>query len=271
MTDLNTNLPTAMYGVVDRVSSGNNLDQSCEEINNLGYTVIKSGYSESDIKEYARLFDKARVSYIQKYGESRLKNINEIHTVRAPFLIEKSFLDIALNQNLLDLLRLIFSGVFILNQTNGVINPPKENYNQRAWHRDIPYQHFVSSKVLSANALFCIDDFTLTNGATAVIPCSHKSEIFPSEEYINRHAIQVEAKAGDIIVMNSMLYHGGCRNSSDKERRAINHIYSLPFFSQQINLPSNLNEADFDELHKVILGFKYNEPHSVEDFLRLRG
>ena len=271
MTKLNSNLPRVAYGVLKSEPSGDELDLAVEEITTLGYTIISSAYTESQITEYARLFEETRTAYVNKFGAARLTNIDENHTIRAPLLIEKAFLDIALNKNLIGLLGKLFSGAFILNQCNGVINPPGEDYSQSAWHRDLPYQHFVSSKVISANALYCIDDFTLDNGATAVIPSSHKAENFPSDDFISRHATQIEARAGEIIVMNSMLYHGGCRNNSNNERRGINHIFSLPFFKQQINLPANLDETDFEEPHRTILGFKYNEPHSIEDFLRSRG
>ena len=266
----NKNLPSSSYGVVQSAVCNNDLERACEEVLNLGYTVISSGYSNSIVKNYGIQFNKTREAYITKYGESFLKDINEFHTIRAPLFSERSFVDLALNDNLTSLLRRILDGIFILNQSNGIINPPKLKYSQGSWHRDLPYQHFVSSKPLSANALFCVDDFTIENGATAVIPGSHKSEAFPSEDYINRHAIQIEANAGDIIVMDSMVFHGGCKNNSNKERRGINHVYSLPFFKQQINVSKNLNEKEFSENHKEILGFKYTEPQSIEDFLKLR-
>lgn len=270
MNDTNKNLPSSTYGVAQNVSNINDYDRKCEDIKNLGYTVISSGYTESTIENYQILFNKTRESYINKYGESFLKEINEYHTIRAPLFYEKSFIDIAVNEHLTKLLKALFDGIFILNQSNGVINPPIEDYNQGAWHRDLPYQHFVSSKPLSANALYCVDDFTIENGATAVIPASHKSEAFPSKDFINNHAIQIEARAGDIIVMDSMVFHGGCKNNSDKERRGINHVYSIPFFKQQINIPNNISEAGLNEQQKEILGFKFKEPQSVDHFFKSR-
>ena len=50
----------------------------------------------------------------------------------------------------------------------------------------------------------------------------------------------VEAKAGSIIVFDSMLYHRGGRNTSGRPRLGINHIFVLPFIKQQIDLPSAL-------------------------------
>ena len=40
-------------------------------------------------------------------------------------------------------------------------------HHQSAFHRDLPYQHFTSSRPIAINALFCADEFTNENGATA--------------------------------------------------------------------------------------------------------
>jgi len=87
----------------------------------------------------------------------------------------------------------------VLNQQNGVINPPhSERYNQGAWHRDLPYQHFVSSRPLAINALFCLDQFTIENGATKVLPASHRQEAFPSDDFVQSQATPVTAPAGSL-------------------------------------------------------------------------
>ncbi len=160
--------------------------------------------------------------------------------------------------------------VYILNQQNGVINPPQETYNQGAWHRDLPYQHFITSKPLAINALFCVDDFTFENGATFVLPASHKSENFPSSDYIQRNAIQVEAKAGSFIVLDCMLFHSGGFNKTCFERRAVNHVYNIPFFKQQINIPMNMEDTHLSAEERDILGFSYVEPGSISDYLSKR-
>ena len=161
-------------------------------------------------------------------------------------------------------------GKFILNQQNGSINPPQESYNQGAWHRDLPYQHFVSTKPLAINALFCIDDFTFQNGATFVLPASHKSEAFPSEKYIRKNAIQVEAKAGSFIVLDSMEFHTGGFNKTNLERRGVNHLYTIPYFKQQINIPRNLKNVDLSDEEKDILGFGCMEPESISGYFSTR-
>ena len=87
------------------------------------------------------------------------------------------------NVNILNLVRRIILGTFTLYESQGVINPPGEEYSAGKWHRDFPYQHFTSSTI-GVTSLYCVDDFTISNGATAVIPASHRSAAFPSEDYV---------------------------------------------------------------------------------------
>ena len=165
---------------------------------------------------------------------------------------------------------MLIHGKFILNQQNGIINPPRADYNQGAWHRDFPYQHFVSSRPLAINALFCVDDFTIENGATYVLPASHKSGPFASKTFVERHAVQVVAKAGSFILLDCMLFHAGGFNQSSRPRRAVNHVYNIPYFKQQINIPLNLGAAGLSSQAKEVFGFTFQEPGSVADYLAQR-
>lgn len=271
MTTMNT-IPAASYGILQQNQSGSALDEAAEQVRNLGYAIIDSGYTASELQGISEEFNRTRAHYIETHGESKLKSLNEFHTIRSPLTHGgEAFLKLALNENLLSILKNLISGKFILNQQNGIINPPQETYNQGAWHRDLPYQHFVSTKPLAINALFCVDDFTFENGATFVLPASHKAEAFPSSNYVQRNAVQVAAKAGSFILLDCMVFHTGGFNQTHAARRAVNHIYNIPYFKQQINIPMNMMQRDkLSAEVKDILGFNYMEPASIADYLATR-
>lgn len=265
------NIPSASYGILQQNLSDSALDEAAEQVRNLGYAILDSGYTTSELQSISGEFNRAREQYIEAYGESRLRSLNEFHTIRSPLTHGgEAFLGLALNDQLISLVRKLIPGKFILNQQNGVINPPQETYNQGAWHRDLPYQHFVSTKPLAINALFCVDDFTFENGATFVLPASHKIEDFPSENYVRKNAIQVEAKAGFFIVLDCMVFHAGGFNKTNLERRAVNHLYNIPYFKQQINIPMNMTSSNFSPEVRDILGFTYAESTSISDYLSKR-
>lgn len=263
--------PSAAYGILQQNQVESIFDEAAEKVRNLGYAVIDSGYGITELQNITTEFDVAYNRYVNTYGESRLKEINEFYTVRALLTHGgEQFLQLALNKNLHAVLERLIQGKYILNQQNGIINPPKETYNQGLWHRDLPYQHFVSSKSLAINALFCLDDFTVANGATFVLPASHTSEGFPSANYIRENAVQIEACAGSFILLDCMVFHAGGFNKTTLPRRAINHVYNIPYFKQQINLPKSLNNDQLTNTEKDLLGFNSLEPSSIADYLLSR-
>jgi hypothetical protein len=154
-------VPATAYGVLQQNTCNSIFDQAAEQVRHLGYGTIDSGYTSQEVKLISEQFNCARENYIEQYGEDKLRELNEYHTIRSLLTHgSEEFIRLALNDNLILVLKKIINGMFILNQQNGVINPPNEIYNQGAWHRDLPYQHFVSSQPLAINALYCVDDFT---------------------------------------------------------------------------------------------------------------
>ncbi len=262
-------IPESVYGILRQDKCDEGQSEIAEEIRRLGYAVLDPGFSSHEIESIARQFDLIHQSYVEHYGADRLTNLDEINTVRVPFAQSggERFLELATTPILLELISSLIDGKFILNQQNGIINPPKQRYNQGSWHRDLPYQHFVSSSPLAINALYCVDDFTVENGATFVLPSSHKVSAFPSFHFVQSNAVQVEAKAGQFIVLDCMMFHSGGSNRTDKPRRAINHVYTIPFFKQQIRLPGLVSVESLTEQAKDILGHSYKEPLSVEEYL----
>lgn len=269
---MNTNpVPEKFYGVSLRHQHAAPFDDVIEQVANLGYAVLDGGYTADQLGVISQAFDATRARYIAKYGEELLKSTNEYNTMRAVLTHgDEELFQLAFNENLMTVLKKLIHGKFILNQQNGVINPAQQTYNQGAWHRDIPYQHYVSSRPLAFNALFCVDDFTLQNGSTWVLPASHLKESYPTQHYSARNAVQVEAKAGSFLLLDCMIYHAGGYNQTSKARRAVNHVFTIPMFKQQINLPNNMPARELTAEQREILGFSYAEPPSIDAYIESR-
>lgn len=263
--------PTCSYGILEQETSSTALEAVAEQVRNLGFGILDGGFSPSELEEISDEFERTRARYIREHGEAKLRALGEFHMIRAPLTHGgDAFLDLALNARLLSAINMLIPGKFILNQQNGVINPPQETYNQGAWHRDLPYQHYVSSRPLAVNALFCIDEFTPENGGTLVVPASHKSESFPSDNFVVANAMQTSAPAGSYILLDCMVFHRGGFNRTESERRAVNHVFNIPYFKQQINLPNNLDDRELSDDQKEILGFNFQEPETINAYLASR-
>jgi ectoine hydroxylase-related dioxygenase (phytanoyl-CoA dioxygenase family) len=80
------------------------------------------------------------------------------------------------------------------------------------------------------NTVWLLDDFTLDNGSTRMIPGSHKWGTRPQEVLDDPMAphpdeVLLTGRAGGVAVMNAHLWHGGTANRSTAPRLAMHGFY----------------------------------------------
>ncbi|MBU0720405.1 phytanoyl-CoA dioxygenase family protein [bacterium] len=239
------------YGRLKQVDYNSKVDLYVEEIKNNGFTIIEGLLDEDELLQYRKKIDAIYKIQETEFGKDRLHSIQETNVCRMPLKYDDYFINIATKDTVLNIVEKFLGRYFILNLQNAIINTPKEEHHQSAWHRDLPYQNFVISNPIAINALFCIDDFSAKTGGTLVVPYTHKMEVLPSDEYIQKNSLTVHAKAGSVVIFDSMLFHKAGYNTSDIIRRAVNHIYSVPIMKQFYDFPKAL-EGKFSD--NVFLG-----------------
>ena len=259
---------SSTYGIRERATADDAADRHAERIRLVGFTVIDSGLSPAEVAYVSSRIDALLETQIAAAGGlDRLAEIGEQETARCCLAYDDAFLGLATNRAVLDVCRRLLGDYFVLMQQNAVINPPGRAHTQTAYHRDLPYQHFVSSRPLAVSALFCADAFTRVNGATVVLPGSHKMEQFPSEATMRDVESPLEAPAGSYLVFDSMLFHRAGANTSATVRRAVNQVFALPFIAQQISLPDALGGKYSDDPEVArLLGYGSAPVRSVEEW-----
>jgi len=257
---------TSSYGIVERAASGTDADQHAERIRVSGVSVVPGGYSPDEVAYLSRRIDALLVEQAARAGGiETLAEIGEHETLRCCLVHDEAFVRLASNARVMDVCRQLLGDYIVLMQQNAIVNPPGRAHRQTACHRDLPYQHFVSSRPLAISALFCVDPFTRENGATIVLPGTHKIEQFPSETLAAEIEQPVEAPAGSFLLFDSMLFHRAGHNGSSMPRRGVNHVYTLPFIAQQISLPDVLGGryADDPALSRLF-GYQTKPAPSIE-------
>jgi ectoine hydroxylase-related dioxygenase (phytanoyl-CoA dioxygenase family) len=88
---------------------------------------------------------------------------------------------------------------------------------------------------LAVNAIWALSDFTEANGATHIVPGSHRFDHSPP--YGGGHAtVQATMRAGSVMLFDSALWHHGGTNASDARRYALSCYYCAGWMRQQENL-----------------------------------
>ena len=114
---------------------------------------------------------------------------------------------------------------------------------------------------LGAATVWAIDDFTEENGATVVIPGSHKWD----DDRVGQRdeAIPAVMPAGSVIFFLGTTWHGGGQNRSDAARFAVTHQYCEAYTRQQENYLLELSKDTVRDLSselKALVGYSIYPP-----------
>lgn len=86
------------------------------------------------------------------------------------------------------------------------------------------------------NVTWCIDDFTADNGATQVVPGSHRWNRSPTDADSRIEPVTLEAPAGSVFAFDSRIWHRtGANTSGQRTRAAIFPFYTTPVYRTQEN------------------------------------
>ncbi|MCH9674232.1 MAG: phytanoyl-CoA dioxygenase family protein, partial [Gammaproteobacteria bacterium] len=106
--------------------------------------------------------------------------------------------------------------------------------NAQDFHRDDGYYPLPRPHMpLSINTMWAIDDFTLENGATMLIPGTHL--IADSHPPPAAPVVQAEMAAGSVLVWDGSLFHAGGANKTNAARLGVTNIYARAWLRQQEN------------------------------------
>ena len=114
---------------------------------------------------------------------------------------------------------------------------------------------------ISVSAIWAIDEFTAENGATEVIPGSHRwGDEVPRADHAD--VVKVVMPAGSVVVFAGTLWHRGGANRSDRPRLAITPQYCEPWARQQEQqiLSVGRRAAQYSERIQSLLGYSIHPP-----------
>lgn len=103
------------------------------------------------------------------------------------------------------------------------------------WHRDLPYLEHSTPNLITA--MICLDEMTAANGATVVMPGTHRvphesvtdaDTDIPEEKLPPGERMTVCCPAGSLVLFHVNIIHGGGANRTDHPRRNVISIWAGP-------------------------------------------
>lgn len=117
---------------------------------------------------------------------------------------------------------------FFLAQVEG--REPLPGGGEQALHRDYSAQR-PGDTVL---AIVFLDDYGPANGATRIVPGSHRRADIDCSD--TSQAVQLSGRAGDVLVFDADLVHAGSLNVSGARRRSLLITYfAEPLYATHLN------------------------------------
>ena len=122
---------------------------------------------------------------------------------------------------------------------------------------DVIYPIRIPGMDWQISAMWALEDFTVENGATRVIPESHlRQQFFDPPE---REPVQAVMSKGSVLFYLGSVLHGGGANKSDKPRAGLINTYSLGWLRQEenqyLNVPREIAES-YPEHIKKLMGYQ---------------
>jgi hypothetical protein len=232
------------------------VDQSWAVLQEQGYVIIEGAIDDATCDAVGRavapLLDATGRNAFEGHLTRRLYSV--LTKTRAVDALVEAPLVLALLDRLLQpgyLLSQLQVIELLPGETEQLLHPDDGFY---AWPRPRP--------PLGAATVWAIDDFTADNGATVVIPGSHRwgQDRVPTDADERVAAVM---PAGSVVLFLGTLWHGGGANRSHRPRLAVTAQYCEPWLRQQESFLLSVDRATARRLSpqlRSMIGYSIHPP-----------
>ncbi len=208
-------------------------DRHVREIEETGYSIMEGAVTEAFCDEIV-----AEIERLEGSGPASLQGNPFVgyKTVRYFDLLNRGEIwqRVATHPHLLPVLRGVLGPDMLLSTMGTAVIAPGER--AQPIHRDDElYDMSMPHKPLVCNTMWALTDFTEDNGATRIVPNTHRlpESPDPAGTYPSFPAVMPK---GSVCFVSGTCYHGGGANRSDQRRWALTINYCAGCMRQQENL-----------------------------------
>ena len=226
------------------------IDTYLQDLNIKGYTILKN-LVDADV------CDKMK----QTLDLPSELSLDEIQVRRGDLLKrDPIFASALLHSEVLEVLRhYLHPHMKCATWSSNTLYPNHHSSEDYHWHVDYPYHDMTapwSITPMSAQVVWCLDDFQQDNGATHIIEGGHRQGTFPTSTNIqNMKRTTLIAPKGSIVIAHGAWWHSQGINKTTKTRTCLLGTFVQPWIKPKDNMHEMLPK-DFPqtkELEDIIL------------------
>jgi ectoine hydroxylase-related dioxygenase (phytanoyl-CoA dioxygenase family) len=231
-------------------------ERHVREIEETGFSIMRNAFSLDLCDEIV-----AEVERLEGAGPASLKGNAFVgyKTVRYFDLLNRGevWQRVAAHANLLPVLRGVLGPDMLLSTMGTAVIAAAER--AQPIHRDDElYEIAMPHKALVCNTMWALTDFTEENGATRIVPNTHRlpEGADPSRTYPSIPAVMPK---GSVCFVLGTCYHGGGANRTEDRRWALTINYCAGCMRQQENLmlaTSRARAASFSADLQGLIGYR---------------
>jgi ectoine hydroxylase-related dioxygenase (phytanoyl-CoA dioxygenase family) len=216
-----------------------------EALDSEGYVVLPNLIDDNLLARLRTAFESecAKDAHAPVAKESGTRHINDLINRDAVFEVTYT------HPRVLAAVYHVLRDEFRVGQIGG--RDPLPGYGRQGLHADWTARS-KGEPYRIVTTIWLLDDFTNENGATRVVPGTHRLLGQPPKSFADpssRHGDQtiIIAKAGSVLVFNGHLWHSGTTNQSSSSRRVVQCSFvgrdEFRFSKVKVEAPDRLSPA----------------------------
>ena len=233
------------------------IDRHLSTIEEQGYTILENALSPEFTTE---LREAVRAEFVARGVEPKGNRAEGFATRRLYNLVPKQpiFQRLPTHEPVLRVVEQLLEPDCLLSGTTAMDIGPGEVL--QGLHADDGFFKIGRPhRPMMATTIWALTDFTDANGATRIVPGSHREPGHPDPNEVSI-SIPAEMPAGSVLIMDSQLWHcGGPNTTTDDWRLGLNVQYVRGFFRTQQNqylaIPHD-QVAQYPPRLRQLLGFE---------------
>lgn len=214
------------------------VNKAVQDVERQGFAIIHDFLSEQQLDvicdRMTPIFEMTGTRNAKDARGSHRKGYHGVQAVHVHNLFAKTRAvdDVAIDPLLLLVIEGVLGPLFQMSVATAMC--PDPGVDPQGLHQDDGHYPLPRPRPpFIANTLIALDDFSESNGATRLVPGSHRWTHPVNHE---ENFVVAEMPAGSLLVFDGALWHAGGGNSTnDKRRRSINFNFNLSWLRQQEN------------------------------------